>query len=228
MKTVAFIPIKSFSERIKHKNFLPFRGRKLYEHIILKAISSNRFDDIYVDTDSTEIKNYCKGKVSIINRLDVLVSDSANGNDLLNYHRELHSNYDIYFQLFVTAPYLQIQTIQNCVDELSNTTAHDSIFTASMEPGWFWFNDQPVNYRPSVLPRSQDAQHLIKETTGLYGIVADSLDKYRARIGSNPIKYIVEDFEAVDLDTLNDFEKANKSNCLCETEPDNPYIYDDE
>ena len=59
MKTAAFIPIKSNSERVKGKNFLKLCGRKLYEHIIENSISAKCFEDIYVDTDSQEIKDYC-------------------------------------------------------------------------------------------------------------------------------------------------------------------------
>ena len=35
---------------------------------------------------------------------------------------------------------------------------------------WFWFNDRPINYKPKILPRSQDAKPIVMETTGLYGI----------------------------------------------------------
>ena len=35
---------------------------------------------------------------------------------------------------------------------------------------FFWFKDKPVNYVPKKLPRSQDLNPLIFETTALYGI----------------------------------------------------------
>ena len=31
-------------------------------------------------------------------------------------------------------------------------------------------NKKPINYKPKILPRSQDAKPIIQETTGLYGI----------------------------------------------------------
>ena len=40
-----------------------------------------------------------------------MAKDSANGNDLLNYHRNLIKA-DIYFQLFITAPLLSVKTIK--------------------------------------------------------------------------------------------------------------------
>ena len=226
MKSAAFIPIKSYSERVNNKNFNIIRGRKLYEHIILKAIKSKCFDEVFVDTDSDEIKTFCEGKVNVIDRLPLLAKDDANGNDLLKYHYCKYPNYDLYFQLFATSPFLTIDTISKCVTILTTSKQHDSILTVSKEPGWYWLNDQPVNFRPCILPRSQDAKHLLKETTGLYGITRQSLHKYGCRTGGNPYMYIVDNSESIDLDTLADFERANQTSTLCETEIHNPYIYD--
>lgn len=49
---------------------------------------------------------------------------------------------------------------------------------------------------------------VIEETTGLYGISKRSLSKYQCRIGRNPYIYIVDKFEAVDINTEEDFKVA--------------------
>ena len=61
-KIVAIIPIKKYSKRVKGKNFLKFGNKKLYQ-IFLDKLTKTSFDEIYVDSDSIEIKNYCKKKV---------------------------------------------------------------------------------------------------------------------------------------------------------------------
>ena len=99
MKAAAFIPIKSNSERVEGKNFVELCGRKLYEHIILNALGADCFDDIFIDTDSDEIKTYCRNKnIFVINREVELTTNEANGNALLNYHRKKFPFYDLYFQ----------------------------------------------------------------------------------------------------------------------------------
>ena len=229
MKTAAFIPIKSNSERVKGKNFTKLCGRKLYEHIILNALSADCFDDIYIDTDSDEIKTYCRNKnIFVINREAALTTNEANGNDLLNYHRKKFPFYDLYFQLFATAPFLKSETISACVHKLISTNDYDSIFTVTQESGWYWINGIPVNYRPGILPRSQDATPLFKETTGLYGITKNALDKYSCRVGAKPIFHIVSDSEAVDLDTIHDFNIAKTLCSDCETELPCAWIYSDD
>lgn len=209
MSNVCFIPIKANSERIPGKNFQLLNGKKLYEYMIEHCLESNAFDEIYIDSNSDEIREYVEKKgLKYILRKEELASNAANGNDLLVYHRSLFPEYDNYFQLFVTAPYLQPSTIKICVDILSNSNEYDSCFTAIKYNGFFWLNRIPVNYRPCILPRSQDLEPVFEETTGLYGMKGEALDKFRCRIGANPYIHIVEKFEAVDINTPNDFRIA--------------------
>ena len=205
MKTVALIPIKAKSERIKNKNFRSLNGVPLYEHFLNK-LKKCSFDEIYVDTDSEEIKQFAINKgFRHIRRLPELVKSNASGNDLLKYHASIIKA-DYYFQLFITAPLLKSETINNAIDILKNDSYHDSIFTAIEISSWFWYQDKPINYDPKVLPRSQDAVPIIRETTGLYGIKKDALLEYQCRIGGIPYMLIVDDYEAVDLDTELDFQ----------------------
>ena len=112
----------------------------------------------------------------------------------------------MYFQLFITAPLLKIETINNCIRILKINNKYDSILTSKKLYSWFWFNKKPVNYKPNILPRSQDAKPIIQETTGLYGIRKTSLLKYKCRIGEKPYFYEVSNEENIDLDTIKDFQ----------------------
>lgn len=204
MKTVAIIPIKSRSTRVKGKNFKKIFGKPLYT-FLLDKIKKCQFEEIYVDTDSDEIKKYCiKNNIKIINRLPKLAKDNANGNDLLNYHYKLIKA-DLYFQLFITSPLITIKTINNCIKKLKKSKKHDSIVTSRRIFTWYWFKNKPINYNPTKLPRSQDAKPVIVETTALYGIKSEALKKRKCRIGYNPFFYDVSEKEAVDLDNEIDF-----------------------
>ena len=206
MKNACFIPIKTNSERVLGKNFRTLGNRKLYEYVIENVMLANVFDDIYIDTDSEEIKNYIMQKgLKYIKREEWLSTKFANGNDLLVHHRELMPQYDYYFQLFATAPFLSANTIKNCVEFLNNTTVYDSIFTAQKKNGFYWLANHPINYQPNILPRSQDLEPIIEETTGLYGISSEALEKYRCRIGAKPYHYFVDFREAIDINVEEDF-----------------------
>ena len=61
MKTVAIIPIKKNSERVPGKNFRVIGGKPLYK-ILLDKLDNCNFDEIYIDSDSHEIKVYTEEK----------------------------------------------------------------------------------------------------------------------------------------------------------------------
>lgn len=211
MSVACFIPIKSNSERVPGKNFRVLNGKKLYEYIIEHSIAAGVFDDIFIDTNSDEIKKFAEALgCKIIDRREELARNTANGNDLLNHHFELFPNYDYYFQLFATAPYLQPNSIKTCADALTGSSVYDSCFTAVKHQGFFWLNNTSINYRPCILPRSQDMLPMVEETTGLYGITRQALEKYRCRIGAKPYIHFVSKFEAVDINTEEDLKIAEQ------------------
>lgn len=209
MKSACFIPIKANSERVPGKNMSVLNGKKLYQYICEHVKEANVFDDVFIDTNSCEISEYAHSMgFHVIERKPELAMNTANGNDLLVYHFEQFPNYDLYFQLFATAPYMQSETIKFCYNKMIGTETYDSCFTATANYGFYWLNDLPVNYRPEILPRSQDMIPMIEETTGLYGISREALSKYRCRIGRKPYIHIVNKFEAVDINTEDDLKIA--------------------
>lgn len=209
MKIACFIPIKANSERVPGKNLRVLNGKKLYQYICEHVKEAAVFDDVYIDTNSSEIAEYAETMgFHALERKPELAQNTANGNDLLIYHYTLCPEYDYYFQLFATAPYLQPETIRKCVSYLTSSEVYDSVFTATENHGFYWLNGTPINYRPGILPRSQDMLPVIEESTGLYGITKESLEKYRCRIGRKPYIYPVSKFEAVDINTEEDLKVA--------------------
>lgn len=205
MKIVAIVPIKSNSKRVKNKNFKIINNKPLYKFLLDKLNKTN-FDEIFIDSDSSEIKKYSLSKgFKFIERIPLLAKDNANGNDLLNFHSTIITA-DIYFQLFITAPLLSVKTINNCINIIKKNKKIDLILTAQKLYSWFWFEKSPVNYNPRILPRSQDAKPIIQESTGLYGIRHKSLLKYKCRIGKKPYFYFIDDKEAFDLDDVEDLK----------------------
>lgn len=209
MKIAAFIPIKQFSERVKGKNFRPICGTPLYKAIIIKALKSESFTTVFVDTDSEEIAEFAISEgAQHIQRREDLARNTANGNDLLVHHMNVQPDFDYYFQLFATAPMMKVSTIQKAVNGLLNSTEHDSVLTIIPHHGFFWRAGMPISYRPDLLPRSQDLISIDEETTGLYGIQASSLRRLNCRIGAKPLFIPVNKLEAVDLNTDEDFAFA--------------------
>ena len=49
---------------------------------------------------------------------------------------------------------------------------------------------------------------MVEETTGMYGIKKDALERYHCRIGRRPYIHFVSKFEAVDINTEEDLRLA--------------------
>lgn len=209
MRVACFIPIKADSERVKGKNLRLLNGKRLFEYICENVKDAGVFDDVYIDTNSSIVKEFAKKNgFNVIDREPWLAESNANGNDLLVYHSKLFPEYDYYFQLFATSPFLQSDTIADCVNSLMKSQEYDSIFTATENHGFYWFLGNPINYRPCILPRSQDMNPVYEETTGLYGISKEAIAKYRCRIGAKPYIYPIRKIEATDINTEEDFKLA--------------------
>ena len=144
-KIVCFIPIKHNSERVIGKNLRLLGGKPLYRHILDKVMAIDLFDDVYVDTDSEEIISYCRNNnIKTVSRIPELLEDSATGNDLFNHWIDIKPDYDLYYQVHVTSPFMSMKSIEDCVKILTNNQ-FDSIFSAVEEKSWYWFNDKRVN-----------------------------------------------------------------------------------
>jgi N-acylneuraminate cytidylyltransferase len=214
MKNFCFIPIKKNSKRVKNKNFQKIGNKKLYEITIEKAINAECFDKIFVDTDSEEIEEYCKkNNIIKIERLSELLEDSANGNDLLSSWISRYPEADIYTQLHITCPFINLKSIKSCVNAVTKL-GYDSSLTAVEEKSWYWFDGAPINYDPKILPRSQDAKPVIRETTSLYVIRKSAFLKEGSRISKNCFFHISEPIESIDIDYPEDLQYARFKNSL--------------
>ena len=103
MKSACFIPIKSNSERVPGKNFRELNGKRLYQYICEHVQEADVFDDIYVDTNSEEVKEYASKKgFVIIERKEELAKSTANGNDFLFHNIASNAFFDTYIIVNLT------------------------------------------------------------------------------------------------------------------------------
>lgn len=206
-RVACFIPIKHNSKRVVGKNLRTLGDKPLYRHTLDIVKNMDCFDNVYVDTDSDEIITYCKNNnIKTIERLPELLEDSATGNDLFNHWINTKPNYDIYYQIHVTCPFMTEKSIQGCVDTLVKNNKYDSVFSAIEEKSWYWFDGKPVNYNPANFGRSQDAKGVVRETTCLYGIRKNAFLKNKCRISPKSFVYYVNTNEAIDIDNEIDFK----------------------
>jgi N-acylneuraminate cytidylyltransferase len=208
MKNLVIVPIKAYSERIPGKNFVKIMGVPLYQIFLTTLCEAKVFDGIVVDTDSTEITRWCQKMGMItIPRLAELASDKANGNTLLRYHVQKFPGVDIYWQGFVTAPYISVNSVKGMYATINQLSTIQSIMSCKVLRGHFWSHDgKPINHRPDAMPRTQDTPLIYQEVCGLFGIKAEAFNVTRTRSAEQPFFYALPDAETKDIDWPEDLK----------------------
>lgn len=210
MKVVAFVTIKLNSSRLPRKNVLPLGGHPLCWHICDTLLACETIDEIYIYCSDEQVMGYVPQDERLIFR-----KRSAHLDGDLVRAQEIYSAFvdevdaDVYVAALTTAPFITARSIDAGVHAVLSG-AHDSAFSAQSIQTFAWYQGQPLNYAPESIPRTQDLQPVLVETSGFFAFRKELWTQHRRRIGSTPHIQIVDAVEAVDIDTKEDYELAQR------------------
>ncbi|HAU1685165.1 TPA: acylneuraminate cytidylyltransferase family protein [Legionella pneumophila] len=147
IRTVAFIPARSGSKRLPHKNILPLKGHPLLAYTITAAVQSNVFDAVICATDNAHYANIAcyYGAEAPFLRPENISGDKSPDiewvhwmlNNLISIGRE----YDVFSILRPTSPFRLPETIQRAWSLFYNDSKADSlraIQKCKQHPGKMW------------------------------------------------------------------------------------------
>jgi len=209
MKIVSFIPIKLNNVRLPGKNLMLLNNRPLCDYLFQTISGIDLINEKYVFCSDREITKYMPDSMFFLER-----DARLNGNDVKGI--EIYDSFinqveaDIYILTHVTGPFLKASSIETAINKIVNE-GYDSAFTVEEIKEFCWYNGAPVNYSLSDVVLTQNLEPVYAETSGFYMFTRDVLKKYRRRIGENPYMHVVDAFEAIDIDTAEDFAMAEVS-----------------
>lgn len=208
MKVVAFVPAKGTSSRIENKNTRLLDGKPLFLHTLEKLKALPFIDEVYLDTESTEMADLARySGARILMRDPALASNSTDGHALF-YNEVRQVEADIYIQALCTAPFIRPTTIKAAVDALQPGAAHDSVVFVRKEKHYLWRDDEPL-YGRERIPNSVDLPETVIETMGMYVVAKEAAHRTRRRIGDAPLLLPIDPLEALDVNWPVDLELAN-------------------
>ena len=219
MRIALQVPIKAASERVPGKNFKPIAGKPLAFWLLDRLAHAAPPEwDVVVDSEAQAVIDRVRERYgeAFMYRLrpEWLAGPRANGNHLINTFANAYPGYDAYGQAFVTAPTLPAETILDAVAEFERQqSTFDSLTLVTRETRWVWLGGQPLNYdhlTPNGLPRSQDAE-ILQETTGFYLADPHVALLRCCRLGLHPLLYEIPRKFALDIDTQEDFDIAERA-----------------
>ena len=207
MRVVAFATIKLNSQRVPQKNIKPIGSKPLCYHILDTARKVKGIDDVIVYCSDDRIVDYIPKKVNYIKRDSYLDGDQILAKDTYTAFLKDVPDADYYIALCTTSPFTKVETLENALARVLSGE-YDSAFSAQKHQTFSWYQNKPINYDPALVPRTQDIEPVYVETSAFFIFPRDLWINHGRRIGFRPYIACVDPIEAVDIDTMEDYEFA--------------------
>lgn len=210
MKVVSFIPIKLNNQRLPGKNTMLLNGRPTCDYIFETISNVDGIDKKYVYCSDEAIipyiKPYEEKGLCFLKRDTYLDGFQVKGLEIIDrFLKDVDA--DIYVLTHVTQPFTKSSSIKNALDKVISGE-YDSAFSAVVLQDYMWMNGKPFNYDMKNIVRTQDLEPIYMETGAFFIFKKEVFTKLGQRIGEHPYISEIDQFEAVDIDTAEDFKFA--------------------
>lgn len=213
MANLAIIPARGGSKRIPRKNIKPFLGKPIIAYSIEAALKSNLFDEVVVSTDDPEIAEIAKNYGAKIH-----LRSAENSDDfatLADVIEEVKANYfkknkifDAICCILATAPLINKELIKNgykCLLENKADSVRPVVKFAYPIQRAFKLDQGKVSFinQEYAKIRSQDLEPAFFDSGMFYWM------KFKLGLkGNNRYAFEIEEMQAQDIDTLEDWKMA--------------------
>ncbi len=210
MRTVAFVPAKGESTRIRNKNTVILDGDYLFKRKLKQLLACPEIDDVYLDTESDAIIEMASDlPVKILKRKPTLASNKTDGHELFaNECKQVEA--DIYIQCLCTSPFMTAETMTQAIKALKADAKADSLVAVQKRKQYTWEKGPPA-YGEGRIPNSVDLPETVLESMGLYMVRKQKgKPKPKRRFGDKVVLFELTDEEAFDVNWPDDLSLAER------------------
>ncbi|WP_213999848.1 acylneuraminate cytidylyltransferase family protein [Arsukibacterium sp.] len=217
MSMTAFLPCRQGSQRIPHKNWKPFAHVQhgLIEIKLAQLLGCQAIDQVVLSTDDAVILDYAHSlghtRLVIHERAANLSQNTTETNSLVSHAAGLIPNGDILWT-HVTSPFANSDSYTAMIKAYKDALqyGYDSLMTTTAHQGFFWFNEQPVNYnrQQNKWPRTQTLEPVHEVNSCAFISSSANYHRYDDRIGTKVKLHPISRFEGFDIDWPEDFKLA--------------------
>lgn len=206
MKIVSFIPVKLNNQRLPGKNTMLLNERPLCDYIFQTVLQVCDIQERYVYCSDEKICDYIPSGIQFLKRDTFLDGFQIKGLEIIErFVNDIDA--DIYVLTHVTQPFTKAASIDHALKKVMSGE-YDSAFSAVKIQDYLWYQNQPFNYDMKDVVRTQDLEPVYMETGAFFIFRKEVFTEMHQRIGANPYICEIDSFEAIDIDTPEDFEFA--------------------
>ena len=208
MNIVALIPLRGGSKSIPQKNIKEIAGKPLCVWVIEAAVNAELINDVYVSTDSIDIKATVEKLnlgVIVINRPPELATNEASTESVIK-HFMTHVSFDKLVTIQATSPLLTNKDLDRAL-EFFESDKLDSMVSTVRTKRFFWTEEGvPLNYDPIKRPRRQDFSGVMIENGAFYVTERRILETFGCRLGGRIGVFEMPEQTSVEIDEPSDWE----------------------
>lgn len=218
VKSIAIIPARSGSKGLKDKNIKELCGKPLLAYSIECALDSQKFDKIFVSTDSPEYACIAEkyGADASFLRTEANSSDVASSwnvvREVVECFERQNERYDSIMLLQPTSPLRSAEDINNCFELMKEREAFSILSVTEVEHSPLWCNtldadlcmDHFIDEKYIDVPR-QKLPIFYRLNGAIYLLKRHELDK-KMMFRERCYAYVMPNDRSVDIDSELDFK----------------------
>ncbi len=206
------IGIKEKSQRVPNKNLKKLDNKPLYSWLLDTLVSIDEIKEILISIEGrallekieTDYKN--SNKIRVFEREKDLIGHETPMTDIINSLVE-SSKTDTILNTHVTNPFLSKKSIRSAINLYNKE--QKPVFSVNSHQSRFYDKFlNPINHNIYELKQTQDLDIMYEENSCLYIFDKNEFISNKVRIFSNSIVYPLNKIEAIDIDTLEDWDLA--------------------
>ena len=214
---LAVIPARGGSKGLPAKNLKMLQGKPLLKWTIEAAIGAQCISKVVVSTDDLEIANIARdsdAEVPFI-RPDFLATDDATTADVVTHASSFYKGFDFLIVLQPTSPLRNALDIDDAFLAMTEAGVSSCIsVNEAIESPWLMFQRDPDGFLSKIISdgrqRRQDFPRIFVVNGAIYIISTQEFQKEKSFFLPNTFGYVMENNRSIDIDTLDDFTKAER------------------
>jgi CMP-N,N'-diacetyllegionaminic acid synthase len=224
---VAFVPARSGSERVPHKNIRSLAGHPLLAYAIETARQSGVFEQVVVSTDSEQIADVARwygADVPFLRPAEYATATSPDIEWLTYTLEQLPEQYELFALVRATNPFRGPDVVRRGLDQLLATPEADSIRAVELvkqHPGKMWLLADDGRTMHPLLDQSQldvtwhagqyqALPRVYVQNSALEIAWSRVVTETRTREGSVQAPFLTEGLEGFNVDDEADWVRAEQ------------------